>query len=155
MSSSRPTKRRRIAKEELLSGKVFYLDLSESNAEKLKKQILQYGGVRKTLIHICSKTSKDLSAIDSIYVGCVAVFRCQSRYTLDNGQKATSRSGYKCIYVEYYELSWIWGIKQSRSQVSSNWLATNQTWANRPQTEGYSCTYSAQHWCKWVLYDHS
>jgi hypothetical protein len=42
--SSRPTKKRRIAKEELLSGKVFYLDLSEGNAEKLKKQILQYGG---------------------------------------------------------------------------------------------------------------
>lgn len=47
--SSRPTKKRRIAKEELLSGKVFYLDLSEGNAEKLKKQILQYGGVRKNI----------------------------------------------------------------------------------------------------------
>lgn len=56
MSSSRPTKKRRIAKEELLSGKVFYLDLSENNAEKLKKQILQYGGVRKYFKYISQLT---------------------------------------------------------------------------------------------------
>ena len=50
MSNSRPTKKRRLNKEELLSGKVFYLDLSENNAEKLKKQILQYGGVCKNYL---------------------------------------------------------------------------------------------------------